>query len=280
MAYGRYGRYKSKKTRAGRNKKHILVKKNAKAQQKQLMSLQKQVNVIKRDLGDSQQHVQYKYTLSETGMEHNWTVIQLTRPDQWTPVFQSTSETNNSNKFRIRKLHLETLMTIYDTEAPLPPQIVTFFLVSLRKEAAAQTIEDLGGIELPNINSDGVNSYFSRTDFGGGTYQGLVRLNPAAFKIHRVKRFEIQNILNWTPGPDDQLVNTPMGVRKRMTLNVTRGNLLKSTNTKIWKNMEQEDCAHTDLFYVMVHISGADNVTPNPPLAMAHNATFTGLQTN
>lgn len=278
MAYRKYS--KRSKTRAGRNKKHILTKKGSKAQQHQLMSLQKQVNVIKRDLGDSQQFVQYKYGLTETGMEHNWNIIQLTRPDQWSNVFQSTSETNNSNKFRVRKLHMETYFSINETELPCPPQIVTFFLCSFRKEAAALAIEDLGGIELPNINTSGLNSYYTRTDFGGGTYQGLVRLNPAVFKVHKIKRFEIQNIINWTPGPDNQLVSTPKGIRRRFHFSVPRGNVIKSSTSKVWKNMEQEDVAHTDLLYVMVHVSGADNLTPNPPLSMAYNATFSGKQTN
>lgn len=271
---------RKKRTRASSNKKHILVKKSARAQQKQLMSLQKQVNTIKRSVKDITQYAQYSYPLAETGMEHNWNITQLVRPDQWSQVFQSTTEQNNSNKFRIRNMSMEVFMSINDTELPCPPQIVTFFLCSLRKETAALTLQDLGGIGLPNLNTSGINSYFNRTDFGGGTYQGLVKLNPAAFKIHKVKRFEIQNILNWTPGTDDTVVNTPVGIRKRFYFKAKRGNVIKSATTKRWKQMEQEDCELTDLLYVMVHVSGADNLAPNPPLAMAYNVVFSGKCAN
>lgn len=276
----RYPKARSYKSRASKNKKSILTKIHAKAQQSQLMSIQKQVNNIKTQVKDTTQYAQYQFNLNETDLEHNWNVFQLTKPDQWSNVFQSSTETNNANKFRIKKLSMETYISINSPELPCPPQVVTFFLVSLRKETAALTLQDLGGIGLPNFNTAGVNDYYNRVDFGGGTYQGLVRINPAAFKIHKVERFEIQNILNWIPGTDDQAVNTPIGVRKRFYMKATRGNIIKSATQKRWKQMEQEDCAHTDLLYVLVHVGGADNVAPNPPLSIAYNAVFSGRGTN
>lgn len=273
-------KYKRSGTRAGRNKKYITKSRHAKAQQHQLMSLQKQVNTIKRNVKDISQYAQYQSALVETGLDHNWTVVQMMRPDTWGEVFQSTTETNNSNKFRLRHLAMEMFFSINNTELPLGPQVVTFFLCSLRKETAAKTINDLGGIGLPNINTAGLNKYFTRTDFGGGTYQGLCKLNPSVFKIHKVKRFQIQNILNWVPGTDDQLTSVASDTQKRIYFKLRRGNVIKSNSVKRWKQMEQEDCEQTDLLYVMVNVSGAANSTESPPLALAFNATFSGRLAN
>jgi hypothetical protein len=112
----------------------------------------------------------------------------------------------------------------------------------------------------------------------------LAKLNPACFEIVKVKRFQIQNIIEQTAvADDDTSVTTPKGTYKRFSFNIKMGNLIKANAGKKWADMTSDDMAIKDRLYLLVHQGGAGAVAPpetDNVVNMSVNCTFTCRGTN
>lgn len=99
--YSKFGGYKKRyraKNTAAKNKKYIQNSRTARAQQKQLTSLQRQITATKSKLKDRTQYAQY-FCPIEQGEGSDFSQIDLPdgefyvnnlmRPSSWTGIFQA-----------------------------------------------------------------------------------------------------------------------------------------------------------------------------------------------
>lgn len=195
MPYNGRKRYYKRSKRV--KKSTAMSKKGAKAQSKQIIKLQNQIDKINVVVKDVSMYRQYQYPLSGTigaGVAPSYGVFNLINPSIWTEIFQSPSgqETMSPNKFRGRSIGMEGMIQLADPDAALAPVTGTIFLASLRKEVANQFAERTG---------DGANLTervdYCKTDMGALQGSGMVMLNKGTFKIHEVRRFMIGGKTNF-----------------------------------------------------------------------------------
>lgn len=195
MPYHGRKRYYKRSKRV--KKSTAMSKKGAKAQSKQIIKLQNQIDKINVVVKDVSMYRQYQYPLSATvgaGLSPTYGVFNLINPAVWTEIFQSPEgqATLSPNKFRGRSIGLEGMIQLADPADAQAPVTGTIFLCSLRKEVANQFVERTSnGINL------GERVDYCKTDMGTIQGSGMVMMNKGTFKIHEVRRFMIGGKTNF-----------------------------------------------------------------------------------
>lgn len=285
-----------------------MSKTGSKAQSKQIMTLQRQLDQVKKKVKTATQFRQYNIsdhtTLEGTGLnveDVNYSVINLVQPGpqstgsspHWEPIFQSPNghETLSPNKFRGRSMGLEIMYQLGDPANATSPITATTFLCSLRKEAASQFIENTDhGANMKN----GVHFFRSKMtsllptgQLGQGP--GMVFLNKGIFKIHAIRRWDIGGKTNFQaltePPQDDVAVTTSLeDNQKRFYIKHPYRNLLKSsgppdrttTTTGGFRTLNIETVENTDQLYLFTFA----NCYGDQELSISYSAIFTGVTSN
>lgn len=166
---------------ARRNRRYIKRRTGARAQQKQLLAVNKNIQLLNRAVGLTKQHAQYSQNVStvigynclngpagtypaETNAK-GWHIQELINPGNpiisggtgsrwpgWSPIFQATNEVENANKFFLEKAYMKmhfnmdfpaysSQITDY-TRRPTYPRDVTIFIVSFKPDAYPQARKD------------------------------------------------------------------------------------------------------------------------------------------
>lgn len=228
-------RYKKRSTRV--KKVNALTKTGAKAQGKQIVKLQRQVDSIRRNVLDNTRYTQYSFPLAMSVAgddDSTYSVWNLIQPSDWVPIFQTRpSEENDKttpNKFRGRSISMEFMAQISGTTvSPIPSQdpiTATVFIVSLRKETAQQFVtQTSNGLNLTE------DVHYTQSNMGTLQGSGMIMLNKAYFKIRNVKRFMVGGN---TSLYKDAVTGDPLGVtsnlrdnNRRWTVKLPYPNLLK-----------------------------------------------------
>lgn len=261
-----------RKTTAAKNKKFIENSRSARSQQKQLSSLQRQLQHTKSKLDNRIQYAQYFCPL-EGGTGPQSAQIELTdnlfyvnnlmRPSSWTSIFQSqtNSETNQSNKCIVRNFDVQMVFSPKNSLTPLTPRIIRVYLVSLRKETAQEVLNGTNNMSTTGLNAAANGTYYQNTFVNGGLAT-MVKFNPAAFRLHAYREFTIANIMEETSVTEPEDLNVAVtqtkDALKRVRLCLQCGNKLKPpTNT--WKSMTENDIMPEDRKYLITHVGGWDN---------------------
>ncbi|AXH78483.1 MAG: hypothetical protein [Circular genetic element sp.] len=278
--YTRKGRMTRRRysSTAKKNSRYIKKAKSSYAQQKQLLSIQRQLTATKSKLKDRAQWTQWSLPLEPASQgssidlnDGEFYVVGLVRPAAMTGIFQSTLAGGTqplaalqSNIAYYKSFDIQMLFSPKNSLTALTPRIVRVFVVSLKKETAQDTLQGTGGMNTAGLNgaTAGVYTYITNSDGGLPT---LVKLNPAAFKIHAYREFTVANIMQETADPtgdtDTALTNTFNQVK--------RVRIKMRTNTKVkppqgtWREMTEPEIMPLDRKYLIVHVGGwgadADN---------------------
>lgn len=269
-------RYASRRTRkyrsqASRNKRNATMKRGAKAQQKQILSLQRQVNATKQKLDDRIQYAQFFSPLEQgTGQDQAtvelpdnlFYVSNLMRPSSWEAIFQTTNAAEQSNKAIIRNFDIQLVFSPKNSITGLTPRIVRVWCLSLKPETAQDTLNGTGAMSTTGLNNAANGLYYKNTFVTGGLAT-MVKFNPASYKIHHYREFTVANILEETAVPDeDTAVTNTKDALKRVRIRWTCGNKLKP-GTGVWSNMSEQEIMPKDRKYLVVHVGGWANDEDN-----------------
>ena len=181
-------------------------------------------------------------------------------------------------------MNMELYFSPRDSLLPLTSKIVTCFLVKLREETALDLLEETAGMSSAGFGDDNSEGRFWHTQDLGMSYPAIASLNPACFEILKIKKFQIQNILQETAITDeDTSLTTPLNTYRRFTWKLRMGNLIKTASSKKWKDLSEEDIAIKDRLYLIVHQGGNGSLlTPelDNGVALSGVATFNCRGTN
>ena len=256
---------------AKKNSSFIKKSKSAKSQQKQLLSIQRQLQATKSKLKDRAQWTQWSLPLEPASLgtstdlvDGEFYVVGLVRPAAMTGIFQSTLAGGTqplaalqSNIAFYKSFDIQMLFSPKNSITAMTPRIVRVYVVSLKKETAQDTLQGTGGMNTAGLNgaTDGVYTYVTNSDGGLPT---MVKLNPASFKIHAYREFTVANIMQETADPtgdtDTALTNTFNQVK--------RVRIRMRTNTKVkppqgtWREMTEPEIMPLDRKYLIVHVGG------------------------
>lgn len=272
MPYNPRRKRRYKRSTASKNRKFIQRSKSARSQQLQLTSLQRQLTATKSKLDNRIQYAQYFCPLEQgTGPQNAqieltdnlFYVNNLMRPSSWTSIFQSgnNSETNQSNKAIIKNFDVQMVFSPKNSLTPLTPRIIRVYLVSLRKETAAEVLNGTQNMSTAGLNAAANGVYYQNTFVNGGLAT-MVKFNPAAFRLHAYREFTVANIVEETSVTEPEDLNIAVtntkDALKRVRLRLNCGNKLKPpTNT--WKSMTENDIMPEDRKYLITHVGGWDN---------------------
>lgn len=306
--------FKNRRNRRRRPRKvkktWALVKKNARSQASQIITLQRQITGIQRHLKDYSMWRQYTINdcthlsgstsdLTRTGVSYS--VLNLVDPVNWTPIFQTPSnqESLSPNKFRGRSMGLEVQYSLNNPATATAPVTCTMFLCSLRREVAQQFVHatDHGAGMDKNIHYH-ISEMSNNTVPTTGQGDGMCFLNKGIFKIHRVKRFMVGGKTNMEDFPSNSLdegtgitfpnttaVTTSLNDNyKRYYMKHRYQNLLKSdgpdsrsiTSSGGFRELTLDTLQPTDQLYLFTFA----NVYGDQQLKIAYSAIFTGKTTN
>lgn len=270
--YSKFGGYKKRyraKNTAAKNKKYIQNSRTARAQQKQLTSLQRQITATKSKLKDRTQYAQY-FCPIEQGEGSDFSQIDLPdgefyvnnlmRPSSWSGIFQAqgTQEPTQTNKALIKSFDIQLVFSPKNSIVALTPRIIRCYLVSLRKETAQETLNGTSNMSSAGFNA-AANGVYYRNTFVDGGLATMVKLNPAAFRLHAYREFTLANIIEETSVPDDNIATvTTKDSLKRVRMRLRCGNKLKPP-TATWKTMTENDIMPEDRKYLIVHVGGWAN---------------------
>lgn len=253
-----------KKPKSSKNKKYIQKSRTARAQQRQLMSVQKQVTSLRRQVKRRSQYTQFFCAPQDGDGPDNaqitlppglFYVNNLVRPSSWAPIFQSTAASQESNKTKIMSYDLQLVFSPKNSTTPLTPKIVRVWVLSLKSETAQDTLNGTGNMTTAGLNAAANGLYYKNTFVDGG-YATMVKFNPASFKIHAYREFTIANIMQETTVPDDDVaVTNTFNALKRVRIRLRAGNILKPA-TGIWKNMQPGEIMPKDRKFLCVHVGG------------------------
>ena len=259
---------KSRKQNAStKNKRYIKARKGAYHQQKQLLSLQKQNQRLYNKVRDRAQYAQFFVPLDDPDAGTNGSQVtlpngtfystDLVKPNGFAAIFQSTSTTTLSNKFQFRGYDIQLLFSPKNSEVSLTPRIVRVYVLGLRHETAARTLNETNQMTSTGLDQAPQNEYHRITNSDGGLAT-LVKFNPAAFKIYAYREFLMGNILNET----DQALeegNQPSANLgdpiKRARIHLKMSNKLK-TATESWRNIAPNQLMPMDRRFLVVHVGG------------------------
>ncbi|AXQ66294.1 MAG: putative capsid protein [Cressdnaviricota sp.] len=268
MGYGSKYKYKNK---YGKNKNlskvNIMTKKSAKSQAYQINSLVNKVKALEKKQKQTRQYCQFSKAIQNVDLplltNSGFQIENLVDPAGWDALFQSNNEVENSNKLTMRSCSMEFYFRIVNSLLPCTPKIITVFLVKLREETAIELLNDTGQLSTAAFGVNANSGVYWETIPVGLTEDALCKLSPSAFKILKVKKFQLQNIIEDTAIVDeDTSVTSVKGTFKRFSWNIRCGNLLKSAANKKWKDMTPLDVSIKDRLYLIVHQGGAGALAP------------------
>ncbi len=247
-----------------KNTKYIKRAKSSTAQQKQILSVQRQVVSLKNKVRDRAQYAQFKCPIEQgTGPQNmqielpagQFYVNNLVRPSSWGSLFQTTAQAQDSNKVILRGWDIQMVFSPKNSLTALTPKIVRVYVVSLRDETAQDTLSGTSNMSTAGFNAAANGLYYENT-FTDGGYATMVKLNPASFKIHAYREFTVANIMQETAEPDDDVaVTNTFNALKRVRIYLKTGMKLKPA-TGLWKNMTENDIMPKDRRYLIVHTGG------------------------
>ena len=287
MPYRRRYRYARRRRPRRVKKSTALARKGRHAQASQILTLQRQVDRIKRVTKDVTQYRQYQHPQSHTqggGVSPSYIVFNLVQPDQWTPIFQTPSnqETLAPNKFRGRSVGIETMIQLEDPSVNQAPVTGTVFICSLRKEVAKQFVE------RTNYGTDMTEEVdYCKSSLGLVQGSGMVFLNKGTFKIHSVRRFMVGGKTNFEDDYEEHDTAPTTNLRDnnvRMYYKAPYRNYLKSdgpdsralTTTGGFRTLSLETLEPHDQLYMFVFSNAIDGQA----LAIHSNVVFTGKTSN
>ncbi len=252
------------RTQAAKNKKSATMKRGAKAQQKQILSLQRQVNATKQKLDDRIQYAQFFSPIEGgTGVQtaqieltdNEFYVTNLMRPSTWDAIFQTTDSAEQSNKAIVRNFDIQLVFSPKNSLTALTPRIIRVWCISLKDETAQDTLNGTNGMSTTGLNAAANGLYYQNTFVNGGLAT-MVKFNPGAFKIHHYREFTVANIVNESATPDDDVaVTNTKDALKRVRIHWTCGNKLKPA-TGFWSAMSEFEVLPKDRKYLVVHVGG------------------------
>lgn len=272
-----------------RNTKYIKRAKSAGAQQKQILSVQRQVSSLKNKVNMRAQYAQYFLELQGgVGVQFaqinlpdgQFYVNPLMRPSDFaaTPLFQATSTSDEPNKCIVKSFDIQCVFSPKNSLTALTPRIVRVWTVSLRKETAQEVLQGTSQMTTIGLNAAPNGKYYQNTFVDGGLAT-MIKFNPAAFKVHHYREFTIANIMQETATVDDDTaVTNTFNSLKRMRIYLKCGNHLKPPQGK-WSQISEGEVMPLDRKYFIVHVGGWANDSDNQ-VRMDTNIVVTTRVTN
>lgn len=266
MPFGQ-GFYKEPRTKV-LSKTNIYTKTKPKSQARQINKLVNELKVVKRKQNATRQYAQYTFAMDnvELGLASNngWSVEKLVQPTTWGGKYQASNEVNNANKITVRNLRMELYFSPTDSLLPLTPKIITVFLVKLRPETAMDLLNETNNMSSAGFGDIANSNKYWHTQTIGLSYPTIASISPGAFDVVKVKRFQVQNIVQETAvSPEtDVNVTTPAGTYRRFVWYLRMGNLIKSAASNKWKDLTAEEIAIKDRLYLIIHQGGSGTVLP------------------
>ncbi len=266
MTRRRYG------SAAKKNSRYIKKSKSAHSQQKQLLSIQRQLNSTKNKLRERAQWTQWSIPLEPSSLGNSidlangeFYVVGLTRPAAMTGIFQSLSEDGTvppvpalaSNIAYYKSWDIQLLFSPKNSLTALTPRIVRVYILSLKEETAQDTLTNTGGMNSTGLNAAPAGVYTHITNSDGGL-PTMVKFNPAAFKIHAYREFTLANIMQETAQTvedDDVAVTNTFNALKRVRIRL-RSNTKIKPPTGRWREMTEPQIMPLDRKYLVVHVGG------------------------
>ena len=155
MAAGKYTKYPKKGKYSKGSKKNTKFIKNSKtagSQQKQILSVQRQVVALKNKVKDRAQYAQYFLELVDgVGVQFaqinlpngEFYVNPLMRPSDFAskPIFQATATSDEPNKCIVKSFDIQLVFSPKNSLTALTPRIIRVWTVSLRKETAQEVLQ-------------------------------------------------------------------------------------------------------------------------------------------
>jgi len=289
-------RRRARSTRkAGRNTTRSIAwkKPTAQTQKKQIYSLQKQVITLRKRTDYAYQWTKFNYPIIEQDLlppiarstegTEAFNVFSLVQPNNWTEIFSTNEVVIQQKAAILTNLRFEAYFTPKNSTTPLTQKWVSVWLVSLQKEAAAQTLNQTNNLTT-TANNNGLNAqkqgefFFTRSS--DGPFSSMPLLNPRVFKIHQHRRFSIGSIVQEEMEPEvDVAVVDYRLATKRVLMNQPLNRKI-ATQTGIngvaetWKDMNQFQVEQTDRLFIITHCGGYATDGDNG-VNMAPHVTFT-----
>ena len=257
------GKTRKYRSTASKNKKFIKKSNKPKAQQKQILSVQRQLTAVKSKLRDRAQYAQFRCPIEGgsgvsndaiTLTDGDFYVNNLMRPSSWGNIFQTNADTTNGNKATIKNYDIQLVFSPSNSLIPMTPRIVRVYVVSLKAETAADTLNQTNNMSTAGLNGL-PNGQLYWNSFVDGGLATMVKFNPAAFKIHAYREFTLANIVQETPTENDVAITNTKDALKRVRMHVRRGNKIKPP-TGTWKQMTENDIMPRDRLYLITHVGG------------------------
>lgn len=243
-------------------------------QKRQIMNLQRQVTSINRKVKDVYQYTKFDQPITVVNLlppivrstedTEAFNVFPLVAPNSWQEIFSTNETVIQQKECLVTNVNISAWFTPKNSLTPLSQKWVTVWLVSLKKEAAAQTLNQTNNLTTTE-NNNGLNAqkqgefYFTRNS--NGPFSSMPLLNPKVFKIHQHRRFSIGNIMQDEEGDEDVAVVDYRLSNKRIQMN-QRLNTTIATQTGIhgvaetWKDLNQFQVEQTDRLYIITHVGG------------------------
>ena len=243
-------------------------------QKRQIMNLQRQVTSINRKVKDVYQYTKFDQPITVVNLlppivrstedTEAFNVFPLMEPNSWQEIFSTNETVIQQKECLVTNVNISAWFTPKNSLTPLSQKWVTVWLVSLKKEAAAQTLNQTNNLTTTE-NDNGLNAqkqgefYFTRNS--NGPFSSMPLLNPKVFKIHQHRRFTIGNIMQDEQGDEDVAVVDYRLSNKRIQMN-QRLNTTIATQTGIhgvaetWKDLNQFQVEQTDRLYIITHVGG------------------------
>ena len=217
--------------------------------------------------------------------EDSFNVFSLIKPNLWQPIFSTNDTVTQQKEATVTGVRIEAYFTPKNSTTPLTQKWVNVWLVSLKKEAAAQVLNQTNNLQTGSATS-GLNAqaqgefYFTRNS--NGPYSSMPLLNPKVFKIHQHRRFSIANIMQEEMQDaleDDVPVHNYHLATKRMQMNQRLGTKIATQtgihgNYETWKELNEFNIEQTDRLYLITHVGGYASDGDNG-VNIAPHVTFT-----
>ncbi len=264
-------------TRAsGKGKIKVIAwkKPTAMNQKIQIHSLQKQVNTLRRKTKQAWQYTKFDFPILNLDLlppvarsledTDSFNVFNIMQPNAWTGIFSTNDIVTQQKACWVSNVRIEAYFTPKNSTTPLTQKWVTVWLVSLRKEAAAQVLNQTNNLQT-DAADNGLNAqkqgefYYTRNS--DGPFSSMPLLNPRVFKIHAHRRFSIGNIMQEEMGDEDVAVVDYNLATKRILIN-QKLNTKIATQTGIhgvaesWKELNSFQIEQTDRLYIITHVGG------------------------
>lgn len=281
----------------GRPKLKVIAwkKPTAQNQKKQIYTLQKQVNTLKKKTANVFQYTKFDVPFPATNLlppvqrstedEDAFNVFSLMKPNNWEEIFSTNDTVTSQKEATITNVRIEAYFTPKNSLTTLTQKWINVWLVSLHKEAAAQCLNQTSNLKTDTA-TEGLNAqkqgefYFTRNS--NGPFSSMPLLNPKVFKIHQHRKFMIANIIqeegNVDPDQDVAVVDYEL-VTKRMVMTQRLGTKLATQTGSVsqianWKSLNEFNVEQTDRLYLITHVGGYGNDGDNG-VNIAPHITFT-----